>query len=111
MREIEHLDFVAAVERLSHKSGITLRYSDAGEGEGRKQRAKLVDAMAAAVAWYHQRLLEAPDAAAARGYLRSRGFDGEAVRQYQIGWAPDAWDELVKALEFPPKVLIDAGLA
>lgn len=111
VREIEHLDFVAAVERLSHKAGITIRYSDANEGEGRKQRAKLVEAMAAAVDWYHQRLLEAPDAAAARGYLRSRGFDGDAVRQYRIGWAPDAWDELVKALEFPPKALVDAGLA
>src|SRR5262245_2565786 len=111
VREIEHLDFVAAVERLAHKAGITLRYTDAGEGEGRKQRAKLVEAMAAAVDWYHARLLEAPDAAAARSYLRSRGFDGETVRQYRLGWAPDAWDELVKALDFPPKVLVDAGLA
>jgi DNA primase len=111
VREIEHLDFVGAVERLAHKSGISLRYTDKNEGEGRKQRGRLVEVMAGAVAWYHTRLLEAPDAAAARGYLRSRGFDGEMVRRYQLGWAPDAWDELVKAMDAPPKLLVDAGLA
>ena len=31
------------------KAGITLRYTDRDEGEGRKQRAKLIDAMAKAV--------------------------------------------------------------
>ena len=32
--------------------------------------------------------------ARARGYLRSRGFDGDAVRQFQLGWSPDDWDRL-----------------
>ena len=43
--------------------GITLRYSDKGEGESRKRRARLVEAMEQAVDWYHERLLSAPDAA------------------------------------------------
>ena len=38
VREIEHLDFVGAVEVLAAKAGITLRYTDRDEGEGRKQR-------------------------------------------------------------------------
>ena len=42
-----------------------------------------------AVDWYHERLLTAPDAGPARRYLRSRGFDGDIVRQFRIGWAPD----------------------
>ncbi len=47
VREIEHVDFVGAVEILAGKAGITLRYTDRDEGAGRKQRAKLIDAMAA----------------------------------------------------------------
>ena len=39
VREIEHLDFVGAVEWLAARAGITLRYTDHNEGEGRKQRA------------------------------------------------------------------------
>jgi DNA primase len=111
VRELEHLDFVGAVEWLAGKSGITLHYTDRDQGEGRKRRTKLVDAMSRAVAWYHERLLSAPDAARARGYLRERGLTGEDVRSYQIGWAPDAWDELTRALKLPDDVLYDVGLA
>jgi len=110
VREIEHLDFVGAVEVLAAKAGITLRYSDRDEGEGRKQRARLIDAMTRAVDWYHQRLLSAPDAAKARGYLRERGLGGDQVRAYQIGWAPEGWDELARSLKLPAEVLTGAGL-
>jgi DNA primase len=111
VREIEHLDFVGALELLAGKVGITLRYTDRDQGEGRKRRAKLVDAVAKAVTWYHERLLSAPDAARARGYLRERGLTGDEVRAYQIGWAPEGWDELTRALRLPDELLYEAGLA
>lgn len=110
VREIEHLDFVAAVELLAGWAGITLRYSDKDEGEGRKRRARLVAAVERAVDWYHERLLSAPDAAGARKYLRERGLSGDEVRAFRIGWAPEAWDELVKALKLPDDVVRDTGL-
>lgn len=110
VRDIDHLDFQGAVEQLAAKFGIVLRYTDRFEGERREARSRLHEAMAAAVDWYHDRLLNAADAGAARRYLRDRGFDGEMVRRYRIGWAPDDWDRLVRALAFPPKVLRDAGL-
>src|SRR5262249_28365927 len=76
LREIEHLDFVDTIERLAARANITLRYDDASFSEERKRRQRLHDATEAAIAFYHQRLLEAPDAGIARRYLRSRGFDG-----------------------------------
>src|SRR5688572_11298781 len=48
VREIEHLDFVGSIEWLAAKTGITLRYTERAEGEGRRQRTKLVDAIAKA---------------------------------------------------------------
>jgi DNA primase len=111
VREVEHLDFVAAVEWLASRCGVTLRYTDTGGDESRKRRARLYDAMEAAVAWYHERLLSAEDAGRARGYLRSRGLTPEVVRKYRIGWAPHAWDELVSALKLPEAVLVESGLA
>jgi DNA primase len=110
IREVEHLDFVAAVELLAGWAGITLRYSDKDEGAGRKRRAVLVAAVEQAVEWYHQRLLAAPDAAPARRYLRERGLSGEEVRAFRIGWAPEGWDELTKALRLPDDVVRDTGL-
>ncbi len=107
----EQLDFPAAVERLAGRAGISLRYTDRSEGEGRKRRAKLVDTMARAVAWYHERLLAGPDAGTARSYLRQRGLDGDVVRDFQIGWAPDGWDELTRALRLDKEVGEATGLA
>jgi len=110
VREIEHLDFVGAVEWLAGKAGVTLRYTERAEGEGRRQRTRLVDAMQRAVDWYHERLLTAPDAGPARAYLRDRGLDGKVVRDYRIGWAPEAWDELARALRLPDDVMTGTGL-
>jgi DNA primase len=110
VREVEHLGFPEAVEWLAARAGITLRYSDRNEAEGRKRRARLVEIMSRAVAWYHERLLSAPDAGAARRYLRERGLDGEVVREYQLGWAPDAWDALCRALRLDEQDARDTGL-
>ena len=110
VREINHLDFVGAVEHLASRAGIQLTYTTSGETEGRKKRGRLIEAMQQAVEWYHDRLLTGADAGEARGYLRSRGFTGEMVRQYRIGWAPDDWDALCRALKLPEDVARDTGL-
>ncbi len=110
VREVEHLDFVGAVERLASRAGIELRYDDVKEGRDRQRRAVLTEAMERAVDWYHQRLLTGADAAAARGYLRSRGYDAEAVRAFRLGWAPHDWDALARAIKVSDDVLQDTGL-
>lgn len=110
VREIDHLDFVGAVESLATRSGIQLRYTDQHEGEGRKKTARLHTLMGRAVDWYHDRLLTGADAGVARKYLRSRGFDREMVDTYKIGWAPDSWDAMVKSLGAPIEDLTDCGL-
>ena len=76
VQEHEHVDFVGAVEYLAAKAGITLTYTSTGQSRERARRKQLVDAMAAAVQWYHERLLEDPEARPARDYLRSRGLVG-----------------------------------
>ena len=110
LREMEGLDFEAAVERLAGKAGITLRYTEKNESEGRKRQARLYGLTEQACEWYHQRLRSSPDAAAARAYLRSRGFDGDEVAHYRIGWAPDDWDSLVRSLKASREDLEAAGL-
>ena len=114
VQEIEHVDFVAAVEKLANRAGITLRYTTGGEGKDRQRRKQLVDALDAAVEWYHQQLLTAPSARPARDYLRQRGLAGDVARRFRLGWAPDEWDALsvhLRKTGFPEDVLRDTGLA
>ncbi len=109
VRETQHLDFVEAVRHLAERAGIELR-EDAYAGPARRERRAALEAMARAVDWYHERLLVAPDARAARDYLRSRGISGEVARRFRLGWAPDEWDALSRALSLDAKVLEATGL-
>jgi DNA primase len=115
VQDIEHLDFVGAVESLAAKSGYQLTYTSGTESKDRQRRKRLVEAMALAADWYHERLLTSPDARAARDYLRARGLAGDVARQFKIGWAPDDWDALSSALtkdhDVTAEVLRDTGLA
>ncbi len=110
VREKEQLDFVGAVEWLANKFNISLRYTDSNEGESRRRRSRLQDAVAKAVEFYHDRLLSGSDAGAARSYLRQRGYDGETVRRFKIGWAGDDWDLLARSLKLSNDDLTDSGL-
>jgi DNA primase len=112
VRATEAVDFVEAVERLANRAGITIRFDDDRDrSEERNRRRELLAAMTRAVEFYHERLLSHPDAGQARQYLRSRGYDGEIVRKFRLGYAPAGFDELVRALNLPGAVLRAAGLA
>ena len=111
VQEIDHVDFVTAVEQLAAKVGIQLRYTSGGEGRERQRRTQLVESMRRAVDWYHERLLTSADAREARDYLRRRGLAGEVARNFKLGWAPDLWDSLSRGLGSGAEVLHDTGLA
>ena len=106
----QHLDFAGAVEYLAAKANISLRYTDSNENEQRGRRKELLDLVQKAVDFYHDCLINRPDARPARDYLRSRGYDGEVARQFSLGWAPKEWDGLSKHLNTSNKNLEDAGL-
>ncbi len=110
VQEIDGLDFVGAVESLASRFGIQLRYTSAGEGQRRGRKKSLQEAVGKAAEFYHQRLLSGSESAEARSYLRGRGYDGDLVRKYKIGWAPDDWDQLAKHLRLGADDLRDAGL-
>jgi DNA primase len=110
VRDLEHLDFTSAVERLAAKANITLTYVDDAASRDRIKKSQLVEVMEQATAWYHDRLLTGADAGKARAYLRSRGYDGEAIKRFRIGWAPDGWDTLCRALKLSNDVARDTGL-
>ena len=114
VREVEHLDFVEAVERLATRAGITLRYDDKAVAKDRSRRDRLVEATTEAVDFYHHLLLNSPEGGTARRYLRARGFEGDHARQFKLGWAPDAWDRLSVHLQqkkFARDDIVGAGLA
>ena len=114
VQETQALDFSEAVESLARQSGVTLRV-DPQAAKRRGQRQKWVDAVEAAVVFYTERLKKGPDAGSARSYLRGRGYDGEVVDEFELGFSPSASrTDLVRHLKsegFKDSDMIETGLA
>ncbi|HSD49201.1 MAG TPA: DNA primase [Actinomycetota bacterium] len=115
LREVEHLDFAEAVERLAKESGVTLRYEGDTPAERRAASRKqaLHRANEDAFGLFHRMLLEGHEAEEARAYLTSRGFEREAWVEFGIGYAPGYPDFLLRRLSkrLSSEILVEAGLA
>jgi DNA primase len=115
LRELEHLSYVEAIERLAQQAGVALRYEgdSAAERRAAARRNALYRANEEAAALYHRMLLEGREAEDARAYVRERGLTAEALETFGIGYAPGYPDFLLRRLtkDLGPDVLLEAGLA
>jgi DNA primase len=111
--ETQGLEFGDALELLARKAGITLT-QDPAEARNRGRRGVAVEAIRRAIEVYNQRLRSAAEAGPARSYLRGRGYDGDLIDEWKMGFAGVDWDTLTKELKasgVDDRVLIDAGLS
>jgi len=115
VQRIDNLGFAEAVERLAARAGIELRYEQGGHVPGREQteRRRLIEAHRAAAEFYTERMA-APQAAVAREFLSSRGFQAPDWARFGLGYAPREWDALTSHLRgrgFTDAELLRGGLA
>ncbi len=115
LREVEHLDFVEAVERLAKEAGVTVRFEGDTPAERRaaSRRQALHRANEAAFELYHRMLLEGREGEEARRYLERRGIDRETAIAFRIGYAPGYPDFLLRRLarSVSSEILVESGLA
>ncbi|MDQ4213296.1 DNA primase [Microbacterium capsulatum] len=112
LREMDHVSFTEAVERLAARVGYTLHYEDGGPAPETSGRSRLYAANTAAAEFFRGRLLS-PEAESARAFLGQRGFDAGAAAHFGVGYAPRGWDGMLKALTaqgFTRDELTAAGL-
>ena len=112
IQDTQGLDFRESVELLARRAGVTLT-EDLNADRQRGRREDLIEVTRAASEYFTERLKTADDAAAARKYLRNRGYDGDIVDGFGIGFSPAGWDILTNHLKgrgYSLKTLSDAGL-
>lgn len=91
----EGIDFPEAVRFLAQKAGIELELEESDDDIQPKQNEALFHINEFAAKWYHQ-ILMSEEGAKAREYLHGRGFTPDEIKKYGLGYAPSAWDKLVK---------------
>jgi DNA primase len=117
IRELEHLSYVEAVERLAQQAGVTLHYEGDSPAERRAaaRRGALINANEQAAGLFSKMLAEGREAGDARTYLTARGISQDSLGTFQIGYAPGYSDFLLRRLsgarDLSPEILIEAGLA
>ena len=73
------------------------RASRPAEEERREEAGAAGRINEVAADFYHRMLMEEPEGAPARRYLKERGYDREAAEQFRLGFAPDRWEALAEA--------------
>ena len=111
LMRMERMEFREALEHLAQRAGIEVTRS---RGLPPDDKAALRAALAWAADRYEDCLARAPEAEAARRYLASRGLTVETIRRFRLGFAPAAWDWLLRQsgpAGFSAEQLVRAGLA
>ncbi len=90
----DNLSFPEAVRVLAREAGVEIPEGDGSDG-GVTQTLREMNERACRL---FQRSLASPKGAAARAYLEGRGLDAAAIEHFGLGFAPEGWDTLCKAL-------------
>ncbi|MEN0109319.1 MAG: DNA primase [Planctomycetota bacterium] len=111
LMKMDNLGFREALEQLADRAGIDLTPAGGGprpEAGSPGDKKTLLAAMAWAVERYHRCLCDDAGADPARRYLQERGVSAESLARFRLGFAPPAWDWLLKqgpAARYSPAVL------
>ncbi len=109
VQETEGLTFIEAVRNLAERLGIDVEDDLSAEDRRRKtaekrQKQGLYEVNATAAGFFQSMLETHRSCHLAQDELKRRslsmeGSEGEILRSFQIGYAPDSWDELTEFLK------------
>jgi len=106
----DHMAFPEAVEELATRLGVEVPHEGGSDAGPRRAEDSLYDLTKEVARFYVECLTRD---ARARDYVARRGLTAETLERFQIGYAPNSWNELLRrfgAAESGRKALSDAGL-
>lgn len=112
IRETENVSFMEAVEILAREVGMPMPARDPKAQEKADRRTELAEVMEQAVQYFRLQL-KTGAGSAARDYLTKRGLREEMLQQFEVGFAPDGWQNLWDHLTgkgVQPDMILACGL-
>jgi DNA primase len=110
LMEHDKLPFPDAVDELASRLGLEVPRDDDGRAARPRPGEDLYELMAQVAQFYRDSLREFPHA---KNYLAGRGITPETCVKFAVGYAPDAWDSVMKRFGGSPgreRALAEAGL-
>ncbi len=109
--EVEGLSYPDAVRSLAKRVGMTVPEDEQYQSRY-KQQERLWALHKEAARFFHSQLY-APIGAEALNYALGRGMSKSVLTTFGVGYAPDSWDSMVKAMKakgYTEQELKDSGL-
>jgi len=106
----DHLAFPEAVEELATRLGVEVPHEGGSENAPRRAEEPLYGLMQEVARFYAEALAREPRA---RDYIARRGLTAATLERFQIGYAPNSWNEVLRRFggsDPARKALQDAGL-
>ncbi|MEE8413946.1 MAG: DNA primase, partial [Dehalococcoidales bacterium] len=108
----ENMDFGETLRFLAQKAGVTIP-SVFEPGAGKDEKEKLYQANEAAALYFHNLMLNSPEAKKARDYLDGRGLSSKTISDFQLGFSLNSWEALKQYLlekNYTESEILEAGL-
>lgn len=109
----EGWEFKEALRHLAQKAGVNLEEERPLDKARQATEERLGGLLTAAADYFHQLLLHAPQAEAARSYVNGRELSEETIAHFRLGFALDSWDQCrthFTAQGYSDDELLSAGL-
>jgi DNA primase len=109
--EIEGVEFGDTLRMLAQRAGVELKKIDP---KLKTERTRLYEICSLANHFFVRQLEGSRTGKRMQGYLNSRGLKPKAIKDWQIGYAPDSWQGLLDFLRgrgYPEEEIDKAGLA
>ncbi|MCC6313209.1 MAG: DNA primase [Thermomicrobiales bacterium] len=110
---VEHVEFREALTELARRAGVELSSVPTVAPEIDAHRNRLIELNELAASFYANLLLNGASGAAGREVVARRGISPEMIARFGLGFAPDAWDALLRFLSergIDPALGREAGL-
>lgn len=112
IKKIENLDYIDAVKLLAQRAGIQMPDDASYDDSLSKKRRRILEINREAAKFYYAYLLSDQGKAGLDYYL-NRGLSMHTIKRFGLGYAPDAWDSLLRHLKskgYRPGEMVDAGV-
>jgi DNA primase len=109
----EGIDFGQALRLLAQRGGITLSPLETPSKAEDEKKERLFQINEAAAEYYHHLLSSTKAGEAARSYLARRKVMPETIKEFRLGFSPDAWETIKNYLVgkgYAEKELVEVGL-
>ncbi len=112
VQKMEGLEFFETLKLLGERAGVVIEKRAVAPQEMQK-KDRLREILALTAAFYHRLLTKHPKTEHARAYTQERHLTAQTIDAFEIGYAPDSWDVLLKYLaekKFTSAEMADAGV-